>query len=219
VELSLRTNGGGCRAHVGRAALVLCEVWADYWCSTLRARLDSLAARIGPFVERARAAGAVVVHAPSWLEGGFYDGAEQRLRALELPPQAPPGAPPLPELPEALRSAGCPDTPACAFERPRRQHPAIRIADGDWLISEDPPDLLYRVLSAERVDVVLVAGVHTNICVLDQPFGLRELARRQVSCTLVRDLTEAVDWATTSAVVEWIETAICPSVDSAEVVW
>src|SRR5207302_1667599 len=115
--------------------------------------------RIAETVERARAAGAVIVHAPSWLEQAFYAECPQWQRARALPP-CPGVEGPVATLPESLESSGCPDRPACAFVHPQRPHPDIRIADDDWLISADPGDLLFRVLGAQPMGIVLVAGVH-----------------------------------------------------------
>jgi hypothetical protein len=65
-------------------------------------------------------------------------------------------------------------------------------------------------------------GVHTNMCVVGRPFGLRQMARNGKNVVLARDLTDSMyDPRTrpfvshargTELVIEHIETMWCPSI-------
>jgi hypothetical protein len=71
-----------------------------------------------------------------------------------------------------------------------RQHPAIEIRDEDG-ISDDGQEV-YSLLHRRGIRNLLIAGVHTNMCVLNRSFGIRAMARRGVRCVLVRDLTDSM---------------------------
>jgi hypothetical protein len=70
----------------------------------------------------------------------------------------------------------------------------------------------------------MIMGVHTNMCVLGRPFGLRNMARYGKNVVLVRDLTDTmynpkswpyVDHFTgTDLIIEHIEKYVCPTITS-----
>src|SRR5262249_13061452 len=71
---------------------------------------------------------------------------------------------------------------------------------------------------------VIVVGVHTNMCVLGRPFGLRQLAQNGKSVVLMRDMTDTMynparrpfvpHFHGTDLIVEHIEKFVCPTVTS-----
>ena len=71
-------------------------------------------------------------------------------------------------------------------------------------------------------------GVHTNMCVLGRPFGIRQLTKLGKNVVLARDLTDAmydprdfpyVSHARgTEMVVEHVERYWCPTIDSGDLV-
>ncbi len=71
---------------------------------------------------------------------------------------------------------------------------------------------------------MLLVGVHTNMCVLGRPFGLRNMARNGKNVLLVRDLTDSMynpaSWPYvnhfrgTPLVVEHIEHRVCATTTS-----
>jgi len=74
---------------------------------------------------------------------------------------------------------------------------------------------------------VLVMGVHTNMCVLNRSFAIKQMVRWGMRVALIRDLTDAmynparppyVSHAEgTDLVIGYIERFWCPSVDSREI--
>ena len=73
---------------------------------------------------------------------------------------------------------------------------------------------------------VIVMGVHTNMCVLGRPFGIRQMVRLGFQVALARDLTDAMydprqapyvsHTRGTELVVEHIETYWCASLTGAD---
>ena len=72
----------------------------------------------------------------------------------------------------------------------------------------------------------MLMGVHTNMCVLGRPFGLRNLVRAGRSVILVRDLTDTMynsrkwpyvsHFEGTNRIVEHIEKYVAPTITSAD---
>ncbi|MFD2077600.1 Nicotinamidase-related amidase [Actinopolymorpha cephalotaxi] len=203
-----------------QAALVLCDVWDRHWSRGAAERVEVLAPVIDQVARHLRSLGVLVVHAPSDTLD-FYAGHPARQRALDVPAVAPPSAPIAPEPPLPIDdSDGGSDTGETSMPAVwTRQHPAIAIEDGDAI--SDDGDEIYSLLRQEKRDVVLLAGVHTNMCVLRRSFGLRNLVRWGLSPVLLRDLTDAMynpamppyvsHQRGTELVVEHIERYLCPT--------
>jgi nicotinamidase-related amidase len=208
-------------------ALLLCDVWDQHWCRAAAARVDAMAPRINRVVERARAHGARIIHAPSETMA-FYAGTPARQRALALPPVAPP--PPLarpdPPLPIDDSDGGCDSGEVPWYRAWTRQHPAIAIADDD-LIADDGATV-YSYLRHHGLTTLIVMGVHTNMCVLNRSFAIKQMTRWGVACLLARDLTDALynparppyvsQAAGTALVIEHIERYWCPSILSDDLI-
>ena len=72
----------------------------------------------------------------------------------------------------------------------------------------------------------MLMGVHTNMCVLGRPFGLRNLARSGKNVVLVRDLTDTMynsrkwpyvsHFEGTNRIVEHIEKYVAPTITSTD---
>jgi hypothetical protein len=83
---------------------------------------------------------------------------------------------------------------------------------------------LLALLGARGIEDVIVMGVHTNICVLGRPYGIRQLEYWGKRPLLCRDLTDSFHrdarghgWGT-ARTIEHIERYWCPSVSSDQLV-
>ena len=191
-----------------------------------------MAPRMNEVVAAARSLGVHIVHAPSAVIA-HYEGTAFRQRILAAPVVEPPvpintwcNLEPKREvkLPIDDSDGGC-DTGECAQGRPwTRQHPAIEIAESD-AISDDGQEV-YSVLHDRGIKTLLFTGVHTNMCVLNRSFGIKQMTRWGVECVLVRDLTDTMynpkrapyvsHDEGTELVIEHIEQHWCPTVTSTE---
>ena len=199
---------------------MLCDVWDRHWSRGAAERVDVLAPVIDQVARHLRSLGVLVVHAPSDTLD-FYAGHPARQRALDVRSVEPPStqAVPEPRLPIDDSDGGSDTGETSMSSVWTRQHPAIAIEDGD-AISDDGVEI-YSLLRQEKRDVVLVAGVHTNMCVVGRSFGLRNLVRWGLSPVLLRDLTDAMynpamppyvsHHRGTELVVEHIERHLCPT--------
>ena len=74
---------------------------------------------------------------------------------------------------------------------------------------------------------VMLVGVHTNMCVLGRPFGLRQMAKNGKQVVLVRDMTDTMynparapyvsHFTGTELIVEHIEKWVCPTITSDQI--
>ncbi len=211
-----------------RTALLLCDVWDRHWCRGAQERLKRLVPRIDRTARAARDRGMLVVHAPSSTMP-FYADHPARLRVLQAPPAAAPAERTHPDPPLPIDGSVSSDTdgdPAVeGTRRWRRQHAGVWI-DGDRdAIGDDGLDLL-ALYRQRGIDTVLIAGVHTNMCVLNRSFAIKQLVRWGIPVYLIRDLTDCMynparvpyvsHEGATELVVRYIEQFWCPSVTSGD---
>ncbi|MCL4541643.1 MAG: isochorismatase [Chloroflexi bacterium] len=203
-------------------ALVLCDVWDRHWCPTAETRLAELLPHMSELVRTLRERGALIIHAPSETMD-FYANSQARHRALSAPSVPPPPVKHRedPPLPVSSVGGGCDAghyTPAKVW---MRQHPAITIDEDRDVVSDQGVEHL-TVYAQRNIQHVLLMGVHTNMCILNRSFAIKQLVRWGISVALVRDLTDAMyDPALppyvshaqgTELVISYIEKFWCPTV-------
>ncbi len=203
-------------------AILICDMWDNHWCQSAAKRCDALAKKMEPVLQAARKKGVLIVHSPSDCMG-FYKDQPQRKKLIELkridPPK--PLELPNPPLPVDDKAGGCDDpNPTKSFKAWSRQHPAITIAEEDF-ISDNGLEV-HTLLKERGVKNLIVMGVHTNMCVLHRTFGIKQMTRWGVRCILVRDLTDAMydpraaphvsHEEGTELIIQYIEKHWCPTV-------
>lgn len=214
------------RLPARQTALLLCDVWDHHWCRGAEERLADLLPRMNEVVQAVRARGVHIIHAPSETMA-FYAGTPARERILAIPLVEPPpdrehADPPLP-IDDS--DGGC-DSGEPPWHRAwTRQHPAIVIDQERDVIADEGP-LIYSYLRHRQIEYLLVMGVHTNMCVLNRPFAIKQMVRWGVDVMLVRDLTDTMynpmrppyvsHEEGTRLVVEFIEKFWCPTIVSAD---
>jgi nicotinamidase-related amidase len=212
------------RFPVNSTAIVICDMWDKHWCSGATARVDVLARQIAPLIDRARASGVQIIHAPSDVVG-FYNQYPQRIRILGIPvTEVPPSLDlPNPPLPIDDSDGGC-DTGEKFYQAWSRENPAISIT-GDDVISADGKEI-YSFLAQRGIKNLLIMGVHANMCILNRSFAIKQMTKWGIRCVLVRDLTDSMynpkdrpyvshDQGT-QLVIEYIEQYWCPSMLSTD---
>lgn len=234
-----------------QTALIVCDMWDSHHCYRAVQRVEQLVPRMDRVLSDLRSRGVTVIHAPSDCVQ-FYAEHEARARARNVPKAAE-----LPdqirqwchEIPAEERArypidqsdGGEDDTPEehAAWtaelkaqgrdpEAPwQRQHPGLTIdADRDFIT--DAGDEVWSILEARDIDNVILVGVHTNMCVLGRPFGLRQMAKNGKNVVLMRDMTDTMynpdawphvsHFEGTQRIVRYIERYVCPTITSAQVV-
>jgi nicotinamidase-related amidase len=207
-----------------RTATVICDMWDDHWSRGAAERVVQMIPRMNEVLRAARAAGIQIVHAPSETME-FYAGspARQRMQAIE-----PADPPPDREHADPTMPFDATEDNSDTGEKPwhkawTRQHAAIEIDPArDW-ISDDGREI-YSLFRQRGVRHMLLMGVHTNFCILNRSFGIKQMIRWGVEIALVRDLTDAMYNPAcppyvshdegTQLVVGYIEKFWCPTIES-----
>lgn len=208
-----------------RTAILITDMWDKHWCHGATERVGKIALRMEPLLAKARAAGILIIHAPSETMD-FYAGTEGRRLAQSAPHFDPPAGAPLGNFPLPIddSNGGC-DTPGDTEHRAwSRETPLLTIAPGDVL--SDSGTEIYNVLRQRAIGTVFYMGVHANMCILNRSFGIRQMDQWGMHCILVRDLTDVMyepssrpfvsHAAGTELVIEYIEQHWAPTVTSAQ---
>jgi len=230
-----------------KTALVICDVWDSHHCLNAVRRVGQVAPRIDQLARELRNQGATVIHAPSDCMD-FYKDSPARKRAMAIPIRSD-----TPEeiakwcdqiegessdaYPVDQSDGGEDDDPAEHAQwasrlsslgrdpkRPWiRQTEAIEIDSALDFVSDSGKEI-WNILKSRGIEHVVVCGVHTNMCVLGRPFGLRQLKRHGFDAVLVRDLTDTMynplrwpyvnHFSGTDRVIDHIERVVCPTVSS-----
>jgi len=208
-----------------RSAIIICDMWDNHWCKESAKRCDALAKQTAPLIEAARKSGATIIHCPSdTME--FYKQNKARLRAQAASKVEPPANKnlPNPPLPIDDTDGGCDDAkPLKPFKAWKCQNDAITIDEDRDYITDNGAEV-YNILKERKIETVFVLGVHTNMCILNRSFGIKQLRNWDVNCLLVRDLTDTMynprmkprvtHDKGTQLVIEFIEQNWCPTVES-----
>ncbi len=214
-----------------KTAVIVCDMWDKHWCPGATGRVGELAPRMNQLLIEARKRGALVIHCPSETLEFYKDHPGRKLAqgapkvkakvalqgwcSLMKEKEGP--------LPIDASDGGCAET-SKSHQAWSRQHPGLEMQDSDAITDSAEA---YYLIRQRGIENVLIMGVHTNMCVLGRPFGIRQLVQQGLNVALVRDLTDTmynpakapfVSHCTgTDLVVEHIEKYWCPSVTSVDI--
>ena len=198
-----------------RSAIIVCDMWDLHHCKNAVTREVEMAPRMNEVLEKARAAGVLIIHAPSSCMKP-YEGTPARERAKSAP-----AAPRLPDkigdwckqipseemavYPLDQSDGGEDDDPAeqAAWAKeleakglnPKapwtQQINTLRIDQTKDAISDSGMEI-WNLLESRNIDNVILMGVHLNMCVSGRPFGLRQMAKNGKHVVLMRDMTDTM---------------------------
>jgi lysophospholipase L1-like esterase/nicotinamidase-related amidase len=196
-------------------AVIVCDMWDLHHCRNAVKREGEMAPRMNAVLEKARAQGVFIIHAPSGCMKA-YEGSPARERAKSaprarnLPDKIGEWCRQIPAEEKAVypidqTDGGEDDDPvehaAWAKElaakglNPRapwtRQIDVLRIDAEKDAISDSGVEI-WNLLEARGLRNVILMGVHVNMCVAGRPFGLRQLAQNGKHVVLMRDMTDSM---------------------------
>ncbi len=213
-----------------KTAIIICDMWNTLKCKIPADRVAEMAPHMNEVITEARKRGVLIVHSPSGTLD-FYRNTPQRALCLNAPPVK--TAIPLKwnylnkkreaELPIDDSDNGW-EGPVGNVRTQTRQHPALKIEKGDAI--GDSKDIYY-LLRQRQIENVILMGVHTNMCVLGRPFGIRQLTYLGMNVILMRDMTDSLynpakapyvsHYRGTELVIEHIEKYWCPTILSSDI--
>lgn len=172
-----------------RVGVVVVDPWNFHWCKTATMRVGALIPRINRSLEGARALGMTVMLCPSDVVDN-YVGWPQRELVLAMPLRAAPALHPI-DCPAPPDGGGC----ACGHDRCvvnygwDGMHSDLKIGADDLI--PDTLDEVWTISQDRQLTHLIYVGVHTQVCLLGKPMGLRNLKSAGMECILARDLTDA----------------------------
>ena len=158
--------------------MVVCDMWDDHWCKKAAARCGELAKAAEPVLEACRDRGMTIIHCPSDTMA-FYKDHPARKRMQAVKKVEPPKSKDLPNppLPVDDSDGGCDDEkPAKQFKAWTRQHAAITIDEKKDYITDNGGEV-YSLMAEKGIDTLIVMGVHTNMCVLNRSFAIKQMVK------------------------------------------
>ena len=182
------------RWEPAQTAIIICDMWNQHWCRGATRRVGELAPAMNRAITAARAKGILIVHSPSSCMDAYKNHparkrAQVAPKAANLPPYIGEWCHKIPAeekgvYPIDQSDGGCDDGPQCPQGSPwKSQIAAIEIRDEDAI--SDSGTEIWNLLESRGIKNVMLMGVHTNMCVLGRPFGLRNLAKAGKNVVLV----------------------------------
>jgi nicotinamidase-related amidase len=219
---------------VAETAIIVCDMWDDHHCKIAAQRVGVMVPRMNQVLTAARDRGVMIIFAPSETMN-IYAGSPYRKRMEQARPASPPvpiaqrcprdPASSEPPLPIDAEKNDCDDCElGLVVRRHTRQHTGLDIIGFDGI--SDSGQEIYNFCEQLGIKNIVLMGVHTNWCILNRSFGIRQMTRLSRNVVLARDLTDAlcdpreppyVSHARgTELVVEHIEKYWCPSILSVD---
>jgi nicotinamidase-related amidase len=221
---------------VMKTAVIIVDMWDSHFCRLAAERLSVMVPRMNAATSAARSHGVQIIHAPSGVTY-LYANTPYRKRMQQAPlAKMPDGRnpskwcdldpsrePPLPVDTSKVSS----DDPIVGAEVQQftQQHPGLDIVGYDGV--SDNAQEIFNFCEANGITNIVIMGVHTNMCVLGRPFGIRAMVGLGRNVVLARDLTDCmydprqppyVSHARgTELVIEHIEKYWCPTILSEDI--
>ena len=238
------------RWPAAETAVIVCDVWDKHHCLNAVRRLEEFAPRMNEVLKEARRRGATIIHAPSDCMPA-YGHHPARERAINIPHDK--TTPKLAAFwcskipteeaavyPVDQSDGGDDDDPAehavwaaelTALGRnpamPWKMQSSLIEIDSDHDFISDKGDEVWNILHSRRIQNVILVGVHTNMCVLGRPFGLRQMVRSGKNVVLMRDMTDCMynpdSWpfmdhfTGNDLIVSHVERFVCPTITSDQI--
>lgn len=232
-------------------AVIVCDVWDLHHCRNAVKRVEEFAPRLNEVLKAARSQGMTIIHSPSDCMAAYEDHPA-RLRAQQTPPaefiprECDEWCSVIPSEERAVypidqSDGGEDDDPqehaawAARLQEmgrnpgsPWKQQSELIEIDRDLDLISDRGTEVWNVLQDRGIRNVILTGVHTNMCVLGRPFGLRQMSRNGLNVVLMRDMTDTMynpqrwPWVShftgTDLIIAHIERYVCATVTSDQIV-
>ena len=232
-------------------AFVVCDMLNLHHSHNATIRVGQLAPRMEKVLSHARNEGATIIHAPSSCIKYYVDHpARKRAQSAPMAPNLPIDidqwcdsieSEKLGAYPIDQSDGGDDDEPEDHQKwlaklksqgldpgRPWSRQIDVLTIDGGRDFISDHGSEIWSILEDQKIKNVVLLGVHTNMCVLGRPFGLRQLSKNKKNVVLMRDLTDTMynpnsspfvsHFKGTDLIVEHIEKYICPTITSQQLI-
>ena len=227
--------------------IIVCDVWDYHHCLNAVRRIEEFVPTLDRVLKNARERGIVIIHSPSDCMESYrnHPGRKRAMTATAArysPPDIGAWCSVVPNEEKAVypidqSDGGEDDDPkehaewAAKLESlgrnpnmPWKKQTDMITIDQDRDYISDQGDEVWNILQSRGIKNVILTGVHTNMCVLGRPFGLRQMVRNGKNVVLMRDMTDTMynpkSWPFVShfegtrRVIAHIEQHVCPTITS-----
>jgi nicotinamidase-related amidase len=232
----------------GQTAIIVCDMWDSHHCLNAVRRCVEIAPRMNEVLNKAREQGVLIVHAPSSCMEPYQNHPGRKLamaapKAANLPADISQWCRVIPSEEKGIypidQTQGGEDDDLAEHEiwqsklaalgrNPKSPWKAeislLTISDKDAI--SDSGVEIWNLLESRKIKNVILLGVHTNMCVLGRPFGLRQMAKNGKNVVLMRDMTDTMydpskwpyvnHFTGTQLIVDHIEKFVCPTITSVD---
>lgn len=234
-----------------KTAVIISDMWAEHWCKGATARTKEIAPNMNLLLESLRSKGVTIIHCPSdtgeyyknlpvtaqnkdiisardnfsKFTFKYYLSISHRNSLLISSNRIPP-----------VRSVVDPNWVQCDCAPPGKKCPGgdpwknkgqiadINIHGTDFLAGDD--EKVLHLLRNKQITHTLIMGVHTNMCIINRQFGIKQLLAYGFNPILVRDLTDSMSpreerpftdhFTALDRVIDYIEENLCPTTTACE---
>ena len=228
-----------------KTAIIVCDMWDSHHCLNAVIREQELAPRMNQLLTKARTGGALIIHAPSscmapYAKHPARKRAQDAPKAANLPKDIGTWCYKIPAEEKGVypldQTESCDTEPALQKEWEQKLQAQGRNPKAPWKAQIDVLKIhdqdaisdsgveIWNLLEQRGIQHVILVGVHTNMCVLGRPFGLRQLAKNGRDVVLMRDMTDTMynpkrwpyvsHFQGTDLIVQHIEKYVCPTITS-----
>jgi nicotinamidase-related amidase len=234
-----------------KTAVIVCDVWDYHHCLNAVRRIEEFAPRLNQVLQVARKQGVTIIHAPSDCMDAYRDHpARQRAIAAKKSATAPKDIESWCSMIPSEERANYPidqsdggedDGPAehAAWAKeleslgrnpkmPWKKQTEMLTIDSAADYISDRGDEVWNILEQHGIENVILVGVHTNMCVLGRPFGLRQMVNGNKNVVLMRDMTDTMynpkrwpyvsHFEGTRRIITHIERYVCPTISSDQII-
>ena len=224
-------------------------MWDSHHCLNAVRRCVEIAPRMNEVLEKAREQGVLIIHAPSSCMEPYKDHPGRKLaksapKAANLPADIGQWCKLIPSEEKGIypidQTDGGEDDDLAEHQIWQDKLAALgRNPKSPWKVgnrrcsrsttktrSATTASRSGTCSKSRGINNVILLGVHTNMCVLGRPFGLRQMAKNGKNVVLMRDMTDTMydprsgRTSTTSPardlIVEHIEKFVCPTITSVD---
>ena len=236
---------------VNETAFIVCDVWDYHHSINAVRRLEEFSPTLNKVLQTARSQGSLIIHSPSDCMDAYKDNparlrATNSPKAVNLPLNIESWCSRIPAEEKAFypidqSDGGEDDDPAehkaWALKlkglgrnpgMPWKAQSSLIEIDANKDFISDKGDEVWNILEQKRIKNVVLLGVHTNMCVLGRPFGLRQLVRNNKNVVLMRDMTDSMynpkQWPYVDhftghdLVISHVERFVCPTITSDQII-
>jgi nicotinamidase-related amidase len=215
-----------------KSVILVVDMWNQHWCKGATERVKLIAVKMNDILIQARSQGFHVIHCPSETMH-TYEGREERKSMQNIADYSPPkdinkwvqNKSKDRLFPVGVAHGGCFCKPRCRGGQPWTcQISTIQIEKTDGI--SDSGREIFNYIKHYHIEQVIIMGVHTNMCILGRPFGIRRWCQLGIPVVLCRDLTDSMYSPRgypfvshdrgTELIIEHIERKWCPTILSSD---